>query len=308
MKAIIALIVIALFVACQTEVTTERSDQAKIPLQQIINDSYELDFPKVPIKGVLVLFGGFSEYAQDIRHQFNIAEIAVKNALAVVYLNYNQKLWLEENQKKDLASQLNEIFRTNKLPSENIYLGGYSSGGNIALLLGNYLVGQNSKIKPKGIFVVDSPIDLLALYESSEKNIARNFSTPSVQESTMLMHILGDKFGRLEEQNPSIERYAVYTNATQNIDQLRNLKQTKLRLYTEPDTLWWKENRMADPDQMNAFYLDRLVRVLKQSDFDQVEFITTKNKGYRANGMRHPHSWSIVDKEKLVHWILSKNT
>jgi hypothetical protein len=44
--------------------------------------------------------------------------------------------------------------------------------------------------------------------------------------------------------------------------------------------------------------------LLKKSNFKQVEYISTENKGYRANGDRHPHSWSIVDKDKLVEWIL----
>lgn len=54
-------------------------------------------------------------------------------------------------------------------------------------------------------------------------------------------------------------------------------------MYTEPDTLWWKENRMAGYEK------------LKENHFTDIEYIPTKNKGYRTNGERHPHSWSIVD-------------
>ncbi len=38
--------------------------------------------------------------------------------------------------------------------------------------------------------------------------------------------------------------------------------------------------------------------------FQQVEYIPTENKGYIANGERHPYSWSIVDKEELVDWMM----
>ena len=65
---------------------------------------------------------------------------------------------------------------------------------------------------------------------------------------------------------------------------------------------------MADFDQMNAFYLEILSMLIKKSNFKQVEYISTENKFYRANGYRHPHSWAIVDKDKdkdkLVEWIL----
>jgi hypothetical protein len=72
---------------------------------------------------------------------------------------------------------------------------------------------------------------------------------------------------------------------------------------SEPDTIWWKHNRMADFDQMNAYYLEQLSELLKKTGFNQVEYIATENKGFRANGERHPHSWSIVDKKELIDWI-----
>ena len=43
-----------------------------------------------------------------------------------------------------------------------------SIGGTVALTLSDYLSKTNSPIKPNGVFVVDSPIDLYALYESSQ--------------------------------------------------------------------------------------------------------------------------------------------
>jgi hypothetical protein len=35
----------------------------------------------------------------------------------------------------------------------------------------------------------------------------------------------------------------------------------------------------------------------------KAEFIKTENRGIRANGEIHPHSWSIVEKESLIKWI-----
>jgi len=99
------------------------------------------------------------------------------------------------------------------------------------------------------------------------------------------------------------ENYSIFTSETNNFDNIINLKNVKIRFYTEPDTLWWKKNRMADFDQMNAYYLEQLSDLLKKAGFKQVEYIATENKGYRANGQRHPHSWSIVDKKELIEWV-----
>lgn len=219
-------------------------------------------------------------------------------------MNYNQKLWLEKHKKQKLAEQLQSIFLENKLPTNNIYIGGFSSGGNVSLLISSFLIeNKNFRLEPKGVFIVDSPIDLVALYKSSEKNLARNFSEVSVQESTWIIETLGKQFGNPNNDISKYEKYSVYTSETSNIDNLKSLKNIKIRLYTEPDTLWWKENRKADYDQMNAYYIKKLSETLKNLEFNQVEYIPTENKGYRENGDKHPHSWSIIDKKELIKWL-----
>lgn len=287
----------------------EKSKNEKYEKQKVIkyvHENYELHKP-ANSKVVLVLFGGYPEKVEDIKREFPILEHALENQIAVIFMKYNQKLWLEEYEKSELNALLTSLFSDHHLPFKNTYLGGFSSGGNIAMLLGEFLVAHDSKIEPKGIFIVDSPIDLLALYRSSQKNIQRSFSDISVQESTWLIQMLEERFGKPEEPFSNYERYSVYCSETQNIEDLRNLKKVKIRLYTEPDTLWWRKYRRVDIDQTNSFYLQGLSEVLSSSNFKYVELINTIDKGYRANGERHPHSWSIVDKNDLMDWMMESD-
>ena len=190
------------------------------------------------------------------------------------------------------------------MPSNDVYIGGYSSGGNVSLLISSFLnEHKNFKLKPKGVFIVDSPIDLAALYKSSKKNLKRKYSEVSVTESTWIIENLESKLGTPNDDILKYQQYAAYTSETKNIDNLKALEKTKIRLYTEPDTLWWKKNRMADYDQLNSCYIKSLSEDLKEAGFNQVEYIPTQNKGHRANGERHPHSWSIIDKVELIEWI-----
>lgn len=299
----IVLLLMAL-VACKSARKEKAGSTVKTEFIQVIKDSYELTKPTDNLKKVLVLFGGFSEKPADIEREFKILQTAKENNVAVVYMNYSQNLWLEANEKQQLAEQLQNIFLENKLPTNDIYLGGFSSGGNVALLIASFLSEKTDfKLAPKGVFTVDSPIDLVALYRSSEKNIARKFSDVSIQESNWIIETLGKRFGKPDSNIAKYQDYAVYTAQTNHFDNLQYLKNTKIRLYTEPDTLWWKVNRKADYDQMNAFYIKRLYESLKAAGFNQVAYIPTANKGYRANGDRHPHSWSIVDKSELMKWV-----
>lgn len=290
--------------SCSKQEKGKTDNAYKIEFEEVVTDDYQLIKPKSELDQVLVLFGGYPENAEDIRREFKVSEIAQENGISVLYMNYNQKLWLEDSEKKELVELLKNIFDKNQLPKTNLYLGGFSSGGNVVLLISDYLIQQGSEMAPKGVFVVDSPVDLVALYRSSEKNLERKFSEPSIQESTWLIETLGNQFGKPDDNISNYEEYAIYTSETDHFENIKHLKNIKIRFYSEPDTTWWKENRMADFDQMNAFYLQRLSKLLKKSNFKYIEYIPTENKGYRANGDRHPHSWSIVDKDDLIEWIL----
>lgn len=307
-RALISLLFFILIVSCkQNKKEKKQIVSEKIEFTEIVKEDYELYKPNDEIKGVLILFGGYPENADDIKREFQILDIARENSIAVLLSNFNQKLWLEESEKHQLAKKLQDIVVENKLPTENIFIGGFSSGGVVSLLISDFIIGMKQfYIDPKGVFIVDSPIDLIALYKSSERNIERNFSEPSIQESTWLIETLGNNFGNPKDNIEKYEKNAVFTYSTNNISNLKKLKRTKIRLYTEPDTLWWKENRMADYEQMNAFYIKKLSESLTQKGFESVEYIPTTDRGYRANGERHPHSWSIVDKKDLVNWILNK--
>ena len=90
-------------------------------------------------------------------------------------MNLNPHLFLKQSERHQLAEQLEKIILENNLSKENVFIGGFSSGGNVSLLISDYLVHIKSQVQPKGIFVVDSPIDLLALYKTAQKNLKLKF-------------------------------------------------------------------------------------------------------------------------------------
>ncbi len=262
---------------------------------------YEFQSPTSAPEAVIILFGGFPEFAEDIKREFPIEGIAKEKNVALLYMNHNKNLWLKENDYVLLKDSLNQLFQSHKIPTSNIYIGGFSSGGNIALLLGNKLAKEKSSLKPKGIFVIDSPVDLKALYQNSKLNIVKNVSDVSVKESQFLALLIEAEF---QEDETNFKARSPYLSNDSSLQNLSHLNEVKIRLYTEPDTLWWKENRGADYQNLNAFSLEKLSTALEEKyGTESVEYITTQKKGYRSNGERHPHSWSIVDVNELMSWI-----
>lgn len=304
MRLTALIVCVILMVSCKNTEKDNLSElQASKKIEIVKNNDFELIKAKNQ-KGVLVLFPGYGHVSEDTKTEYNIIDLAEKKGFSVLYMSFNQHVFLRDDEKSALANEMVAIFETNQLPFENVYIGGFSSGGNVSLLLSDYLIKAKSKIQPKGVFIGDSPVDLLKIYQNSEKNIARNFNEETVEESKWIVGDFNTKLGNPKNGIEKYEQVSPFTQQTGNIQNLSALKNIKIRLYTEPDVAWWKDNRNNSYEEMNAYSIEKLSQVLKKQGFSSVELILTKNKGYRANGDRHPHSWSIIDKEKLLQWML----
>ena len=289
------------------EKEVKQGEKKKNPKSTIIvSKNYELIIPKKQ-DGFLILFPCFPCNAENTRTQFNIIDITSDNNITVLLMNFNQHLWLSDSEKKDLEKIIMDAVIQYDIKIDNTYIGGFSSGGNVTLLLTDYLKLTNSSIQPTGLFIADSPVDLLGLYENSQKAIEKNKSELAVQEANWLIEMFNLEFGTGKTSFTNYENKSPYFSKTNSTKNMSNLNGLKIRLYSEPDTLWWKQNREAEYEDMNAYYIEKLTNDLeKLYGVENVTYIKTENRGYRANGNRHPHSWAIIDEEDLVNWILTK--
>ncbi len=302
------LIISTLFVlvACSNNKGVKQEQNASPEPINIVSEDYELIIPEKQ-DGLLILFPCFPCNGENTRTEFNIIDIAVANSITVLLMNFNQHLWLSNTEKKDLEKIIINAVKINNINTNNTYIGGFSSGGNISLLLTDYLKSTESSIQPKGLFITDSPVDLLGLYENAQKNIERNFSELAVQEANWIVEMFNPEFGSGDTALINYENKSPYFSKTNSTKNISNLKGLKIRLYSEPDTLWWKKNRQAEYEDMNAYYIEQLANDLRKLyGEDQITYIRTENRGFRANGDRHPHSWAIIDEQDLVNWILIK--
>ena len=75
-------------------------------------------------KGLLILFPCFPCDAENTLSEFKIAKISVKNDFSVLAMNLNQRLYLNQKEKQELAKQLTKIIREHNLSKNNIFIGG----------------------------------------------------------------------------------------------------------------------------------------------------------------------------------------
>ena len=262
---------------------------------------YHLLLPEEP-KALLILFPGFGGDAADTKSESKITDEALASHVAVMLMNFNRRLFLSTTETKDLLDTIAGAMARNDLGDEPVFIGGFSSGGNISTLLAQALVADPTDgIHLAGLFVVDSPLDLSQLYRIWKKHAEHSLVPVSKEESAMVIALLDSTLGNPVDSAANYEAFSPVTTSEVSIAPLKDLP---IRLYTEPDTAWWRINRGDSYEDMNAYYLEKLHTQLIAAGNTRAEFITTQNRGIQ-HGHRHPHAWSIVDEKELVHWILT---
>lgn len=277
---------------------------AKIEEIKVIkNQNYELKISNNQ-KAVLILFPCFPCDIENTKTEANFLKNIENDGVTTLLLNYNQKLYLTDNDKIEYAKAINNILDENKIIKRNVFIGGFSGGGNISIILSNYLLKTKNEIQPKGVFTVDSPLDLEELYNGAKNDIEKNVSEDAVNEGLFLVEMLENEIGKPNENIEKYKEFSPYLISSNTITNIEYLKNIKVRFYTEPDLEWQHKNRNRKYEDLNAYKLEQTYNSLMNLGSKKVEFVKTKNRGIRANGEKHPHSWNIVERESLLKWMI----
>lgn len=290
--------------SCSNEMSGPKGDGNMESSTKMITktEAYTL-YPAHKPTHTLVLYPGAGTDAAYTKNEFDIVQLANSEGISVLMMNVSQHLWLEEADSKELSESLIEALETNQLTSTHVVMGGMSIGGNMALTLSEHLIAEANPIQPKGVFVIDSPVDLYALYESALFDINnQDLDEERLAEPRFIIDMFESEFGE-GSVIANIQRVSpfVYESGFTSVPHLRNCA---VRFYIEPDADWWMENRQTIYENTNACVIQKVVKNLEEQGWRNVELIETVNKGYRSNGERHPHSWSIADMEEMVEWIV----
>lgn len=256
-------------------------------------------------KAVLVLFPCFPCNIEHTKTEAGFLKDIEKKGITTILLDYNQKLFLTESEKKEYAATLQKIFKRNKISRENVYLGGFSGGGNVALLMSSFLIKNQYPLQPKGLLVVDSPIDLERLYAGAKKEVAKNADADAVEEGQYLITLFEKEIGKPTTNHDKYKALSPFVMSTDPKESnIQYLKDIKTRFYCEPDLKWQFEKKKRTYEDLNAYILEKANQALVKLGSRHTEFIETKDRGIRADGTKHPHSWNIVEQGDLLKWMI----
>jgi hypothetical protein len=283
------------------------------PSELYINDgnSTELFYykfvPKNAIKGVLVILPSGGEIIENTLKQISLYKIAVEKGIMVIVPSIN---WGTDNREAEftvLDKIFNEIVATYKIPKDKFIIGGLSGGAMLSLTYAEQAVKNPEKhfLIPKGIFALDAPLDKARFYKYCEREILRNIVQAGVDEAKRIKNNYDNIYGGSPDKFP--EKYienSIYSYGAKEGGNAKYLKEIPLLMFTDMDTDWLINERHRDLYDWNGIDIISMINQLKIMGNENAKVIVSQGKGIRLDGSKNPHSWSIMDSEVCLKWIM----
>lgn len=275
-------------------------------------DSQELFYyalvPEERILGTLVLFPPTWQTTENvINHNIELVKNAYSRNLLVIIPSINYNLCLDDVSMSFINQSINDVLERYAPPSDKFIVGGFSLGGMNAICYTEMAYESDSitAIKPVAVYGVDPPLDLARLYNSFLRTLEKNFSQPAKNEAKDYIAKLNHQFGGSPEKFADVYvKYSMYSRSQKDGGNAKYLVSVPVRIYCDPDIDWQLNNRRMDYYDMNAVDQTAMINHLLLMGNEGAEFINSLGKGYRLDGRRHPHSWSLVEPEECVEWMM----
>lgn len=283
------------------------------PYELYVNDedSEELFYfkylPQNNIKAVLVIIPSGGELIENTLKQITLQKTAVEKGIMVIVPSIN---WGTENRKaefKFLDTIFKEVVEKHKISKDKFIIGGLSNGAMISLTYAEEAVKNPDDfyLIPKGIFALDAPLDKARFYKYCEREIKKNSYEPAVDEAKWIKNNYDSIYGGSPEKFP--EKYienSIYSYGAKDGGNAKYLTKMPLLMFTDLDTDWLINQRHRDLNDWNGIDIISMINQLKIMGNEKAKVIVSQGKGVRLDGSKNPHSWSIMNSEICLNWIL----
>lgn len=257
------------------------------------------------ISGVLLLLAGFGQIPEDTPPETKLHNQAYTEHILSVFYAGGNKLYADSVTQVKLTLVINDILKRYRVNRNSFVLGGYSAGGMIAMRYAElcYEFPDQYPIQPKAIFTVDSPIDVFTIYDQLEESAKNKYSELATEEAVRAIAFIKNDYGIPRE---NINVYSKLTAFSMNPAYSQNekyLKNCAVRTYHDVDIAWRINNRHQTVHGSNYEVTAELINRLLLMGNKRAEFMQSFQTGFRSNGQRHPHSWSIVNEPECIKWM-----
>jgi hypothetical protein len=307
-RHLITILSFSLFaISCNAQKTTNLKIDKVFLDKDTTKNCYTIIFPsKSPIKGYIFLLPGFGENAERVMQQSSLPKQLAESGILTIIPTLQDGVFsfgIDDSSQQSFKKIIADVREKNKLTDQPFYLGGYSIGGSCVLKY-----AEDADKKPNAVFAIDPPIDFEQVYTSCKRTIRLSVSTQPSEETVFLVKKIKEIMnGTPENSITNYHKISPYSFSDTSQTAIKKLLNVPLRIYTEPDIHWWLKERGMDYSNMNSTFHSAMINELNRLGNRNATLITSQNKGYRKpDNVRHPHSWSIVDNDELIKWLLKQ--
>ncbi len=273
--------------------------------------------PKIA-KAVLVLFpSSFESCESVISCNKNLIQKCFEKGIMTVVLstNFNRSLSIDNFTLNFINQTLTEVITKYNAPKDKFIMCGLSLGGMNALRYTEISNDKNfiTSIKPIAVIGVDPPVDEMGLFNRAQDEVnlyqpdsskLNNGQQNALAEGKMLVADFKQIYGGSPEQAPKMYiQHSPFTRTEKDGGNAKFLINIPIKIYCDPDINWHLKNRQRDYYHINASDQTALINFLTLNGNNKAEFKSSIGKGYRLDGTRHPHTWSIINTDDCIKWI-----
>jgi hypothetical protein len=270
---------------------------------------YQALVPEGAIKGALILLpSAWEETESVLTHNKQLYQQAYDKGIITVVPSANAHICLDTPLLDFLNKTFVDLIVRYRVPDDMFVIGGFSLGGTIGLRYTEmaYEDARQTAIVPCAVFSVDGPVDFITLYQQFETNILNSRDGEAAAEATYFINGMHKAFGGSPEDTYiNYVKHSVYSRKEPKGGNAQYLATVPVQVYADPDIDWAIKYHKRSYYDMNAPALSALIIELNRQGNDKATFVNQLGKGYRLDGTRHPHSWSLVDANDCIEWILT---
>lgn len=285
----------------------QKIEKVLLDKNDLTRNFYTIIYPtKLPYSGYLVLIPGFGETAEKVLQQTDLPIITAQNGILTIIPTLQDgvlSFGIDSLSQHSLNLIIQDVRNKHKLIDQRFFIGGFSIGGSCAIKF-----AQETKLKPTAIFAIDPPLDFERFYNSATRDLRltkdRNYNQENLYMVDRIEKVMG---GKPKDALSNYYRTSPYSYSDTSQFAIKKIQNLPIRIYCEPDIQWWLKQRHSDFTNINVIDCSAMINELQRLGNNDAVLMTTEDKGFRnPNHQRHPHSWSIVENNDLVKWLIKK--
>lgn len=258
-------------------------------------------------KALLVLFDGGAGKAARIAPETSLPDSAIDYRFKTIGIDQSE-LFISDSCYSRIRTIIAHVMKEEGI-TENLFIGGFSLGGYTALRFSELAVQKKDKsMIPNAVFAIDPPIDHLDFVNYCQRELTRDCPNKDAieigrAEAAWILDYYNKNFGPLESDSAAYIANSCFTASLPDGGNAKYLIEIPLNMIHEIDIMWLIRERCRDLADANALISSKLINYLYKMGNLEATLTQTSNKGYRADGIRHPHSWSIADPTQTLDWL-----